>query len=118
MHLSDVTYPPIEGFGTFGTNPGSASTALNRFETVISIVVGSITVVGGIWFIFQIVTGAVQWISAGADKDGVQRAQKKFINAVIGLTVLVFSYALIGVVGAILGLDIFNFTSTVTNIVN
>jgi len=116
MLLSDVTYNAIIGFGNLATNPGSGINALNRFESVISMVIGIITVIGGIWFTFQILIGSYQWITAGSDKDAVTRAQKRFTNSFMGLVVLIFAYTLIALVGKTLGLNIFQFASTVNSI--
>jgi hypothetical protein len=111
------TYNSINGFGTWGTAPSTPGTALTNFESLISMVIGFITVVGGIYFMFQIFTGAVQWISSGSDKDGVSKAQKKFTNALLGLIILIFAYSLIGIVGTLFGLDLFNFSATVQKII-
>lgn len=100
-----------------GTPPSSAGATFSRFEVLISMVIGMLTVVGGVYFIFQIITGAVQWISSGSDKDGVQRAQRKFTNAIIGLIILIFAYNLIDLVGKLLGYDIFFFTETLSGII-
>lgn len=116
MRLSDVTYNSWTGFGTFGTVT-SNSTALTNIDKLISLVVGSITVIGGVYFAYQIFTGAVGWISSGSDKEGVSRAQKKFTNALLGLIALIFSYNIIGLIGRLFGLDILNFVTVMTSII-
>ena len=113
MYLSDVNYNSIQGFGNLGTVTTKAE-GVNNFAWVISTTIGVLTVIGGIYFIVQIFTGAVAWISSGADKDGVQRAQKKFMHAIMGLAVLVFAYSLIAIIGTAIGIDLLNF-STVFN---
>ena len=118
MYLAATkTYPAIQGFGNLGTGVSGVG-GLDNIEWVISTTIGLMTVVGGIWFVFQILIGAYQWITAGGDKDGVQKSQKRFTNGFIGLVILLFSYTLIAFIGSLLGLNIFALTSTVTGIVN
>ena len=64
------------------------------------------TIAAGIWFMFQFIAGGLSWLTAGGDKAGVQTAQKRITNAVIGLTVVVAAYALIWIIGELLGFDI------------
>jgi len=103
----------IQGIGPFGTNLGSGALANSQFAKILSTIVGALTVGGGIWFIFQIIMGALNWISSGGEKTQLQGAQKKITNAVVGLTIIVGSLVIISVIGYMLGFDILNF-----NIVN
>lgn len=96
-----------EGFGPFSkvTDFGSATATL---ETILSKIVGFLTIIGGVWFGLQLILGAFSWISAGGNKESLKNAQDKIVNAVIGLVILVAAYALISVMGMLVGLDILN----------
>ena len=96
----------FEGIGTLAKPITSSLDAFTRFTDVFSKGLAVLTVSGGIWFIIQIGAGAFQWIASGGEKDALQKAQKKISNAVFGLFVIIFSYALIGIVGKIFGFDI------------
>lgn len=63
-------------------------------------------VAGGIIFIIYLAWGAIEWSIAGSNKDRVENAKNKITNALIGLTLLAGSFALIKAVGSILGVDI------------
>jgi len=78
-------------------------------STIISTVIGVITLAGGLWFIVQFFIGALNWITAGSDKDGISKAQKRMTNSLIGLIVLIGAYSFIGLVGHVLGIDILDF---------
>lgn len=104
----------IGNIANTGTTPRSA---LTQFTTIISTVIGVLTVSAGLWFIFQIFGGSVQWISAGGDKQALETARKRLTNAIIGLLLVVISYALIGLIGAILGIDLIFIGDTIKNIV-
>ncbi|MBL7150719.1 hypothetical protein ISS86_02205 [Candidatus Microgenomates bacterium] len=98
-----------EGFGPWGNiaNLGSnVAEAAKSFTKIVSNIIGVMTIAGGIWFMFQFIAGGLSWLTAGGDKAGVQAAQKRITNAVIGLTVVVAAYALIWIIGELLGFDI------------
>ena len=98
-----------EGFGPWGNiaNLGTeVGEAAKSFTKIISNIIGVMTIAGGIWFMFQFIAGGLGWLTAGGDKAGVQAAQKRITNAVIGLVVVVSAYALIWIIGELLGFDI------------
>jgi hypothetical protein len=97
----------FEGLGPLGII-GSKEYALKEFTKVFSSGLGVLTVSAGIWFIIQIGAGAFQWLSSAGEKDALQKAQKKISNAIFGLFVVIFSYALIYIVGYIFGINILN----------
>lgn len=107
--LTQIPLGNIQGVGPLGTNAiQNASTAALSLDLIISNVIGLMTILAGIWFFYQIIISALAWISSGGDKQNLQTAQKRMTNAVIGLFIVVASYAIIGVVGKFLGLDIYN----------
>lgn len=95
----------IGPLGQFVQNSGGGP-AFVEFTNVFSTAIGVLTVSAGIWFIIQILAGSFQWLTSGGDKDGVQKAQKRLTNAIMGLFVVIFSYALITIVGTIFGINI------------
>jgi len=60
---------------------------------------------GIISFIFLLV-GGIQWILAGGDKEGTEKARKRITNALIGLAVVFSAYALIFILQALFNIDI------------
>lgn len=79
---------------------------VSQIERVISLIIGVMTVAGGIYFLFTIFQGAFLWISAGGDKAQLQKAQEKIVQAIIGITIVVAAYALVSLIGTILNFDI------------
>lgn len=104
--------------GTFGDEPGKGfgpfskienfSQAVDIFQGIISKILGFLTIVGSLWFMLQFVLGAFSWINAGGNKEALKKAQDKILHAVIGLVILVAAYALISVIGSLVGLNILN----------
>ncbi len=96
----------IEGSGVYQT--GISSTVQTSFGGFISSVITTLTVVGSLAFVVYFTVAGLKWISAGGDKGKVAEAQTQMTQSAIGLIAIVASYFIIGIVGAVLGLDILN----------
>lgn len=104
----------IAQFGTFEppvvnnwtSNVGTTEGALSTLELVISSVLGLATVVGGLLFVYTFILGALGWITAGGDSGKITKARDQMVQGVIGLIILVAAYAIIGLVGSIVGITI------------
>lgn len=83
------------GFGSQGI-----SQVLTTFVQLIYIIAGLI-------FIFMIVIGAVQWITSGGQKEGIENAQKRITHAIIGIVILSIAFVLIYAIGQITGFQFF-----------
>lgn len=117
--LAQKSIGTFEGIGPLGTGLVSSTDpalAINKFTDVISKAIGVLTVSAGIWFIFQIMAGSFQWLSSGGEKQALQNAQKRITNAVLGLFVVVVSYAFISIIGLFFGIDLLNIRETITNL--
>lgn len=79
---------------------------LDTLDLVISSILGLATVVGGLLFVFTFIQGAIGWIGAGGDAGKITKARDQMLQGVIGLIILVASYAIIGLVGSIVGITI------------
>jgi len=113
--LAQFQLGPIQGYGNRLGNVTNDNFSIT-FVDIMSQVLGILTVVGALWFMFRIFTTALAWISAGGDKQAVEGAKQKFTQAIIGLLVVVISYALLGVVGYFLGIDIINLNGMIRNL--
>ena len=99
----------FEGVGALGDTESfavSATLASDMFSHLVSIIIGVLSVIAGLYFVFQFILGAFGWITSGGDKAKVQEAQKKITNAVIGLAVVLISVFIIDLVGLLLGINI------------
>lgn len=97
-----------ESFGPWG-NLGqntAVTKAAQVFTNIISRIVGVLTIVAGIWFIFQFIIGAYGFLTAGGDSKAIESARGKITQAIIGLVVVVAAWALISLLGALLGFEI------------
>lgn len=98
-------FGPWGNLGAFGKTIGDAAGA---FTNIISNIIGIMTIIAGIWFIFQFIIGAYGYMTAGGDQKRITDATSKITNALIGLVVIVAAYAIISLLGSLLGFDILN----------
>ena len=100
---------PIPGsFSGPGTGPLSnpGANAGTIFTNFLSAIIGLITMIAGIWFIFLLVTGAIGIMTAGGDKTAAENARKRITSGIIGLGVVVAAVFLADLVGSLLGLNV------------
>ena len=66
-------------------------------------------------FLFMILSGGFEYLTAGGDKEATQKAQKRLTNAIIGLLITFSVYAILGVASSFFGLDLTSFNVPVIN---
>ncbi len=124
--LAQTRIGRFNGLGKIGetceiTFPGGTCAVttdpVNKFALILSQIIGVLTIIAALWFIFTLFTGAIAWVSAGSDKQALDNAKKKITNGLIGLFITVAAYALIGVIGYFLGIDIINLSELINNVV-
>ncbi len=59
--------------------------------SVLNILLGG----AGVFSFIYLLWGGIQWITAGGDKDAVEKARKKIIGALIGLAIVFSAYAIL-----------------------
>jgi hypothetical protein len=84
----------------FGTLMGYTPSMFLR--TLLNVLLG---VAGVASFIF-LLWGGLQWIMAGGDKEGTEKARKKITAALIGLAIVFSAYALLYILRALFNVDL------------
>ena len=87
-------------------NIGNANQAVRAFAVLFSNIIGVFVVVAGLIFLFQFMIGGFKWLTAAGDKAKLESAQQSLLHAVIGLVIVLAAYAIIVLIGSILGIDI------------
>lgn len=95
----------FKGFGKFGLEGFSSSSAPVLFSVFLSRTIGVITIVAFIWFLFTIITGAISIIGAGSDKQALENAKKRITMGLVGLTVTIAAIFIVRFAGAFLGIE-------------
>ena len=96
----------IEGLGPLGNAVVSNSDpGVSIFTKFLSNIVGVLTIVGVIWFIFVLFDGAFKWLSSAGDKVKYQEAQKKITYGLTGLIIVISAIFIVKLVGFFFGID-------------
>jgi len=77
---------------------------------VLVTVVAVILVLASIMSFISLILGGLQWILSGGEKDGVEKAKKRIISAIVGLSITFSAFAIIYLVQNIFGISITTFT--------
>ncbi len=115
LDFGDGLQPPMENSYTQGADDNLG--VLFILARVISSILGTITVLGALFFIVYFFIAAFSWITGADDASKVEKARTRMIQSVLGLVVLVVSYSLLGVISSIVGIDFLNIAKTIQSII-
>lgn len=100
----------------FITNPTFNGTLLGGLTTLTDptaffniILPNAITlcfIVASVIFVFMIITGAIQWIASGGDKQALESARGKITSALLGLVILFSLFAILSLIQTFFGIKI------------
>jgi len=103
---------PIKGAGVIGQQTElyaeSEENAIALFSSELSIIIGFLTLIGGLFFVIYFFMAAFDWLRAGTDKGGVEKAQQRMINAAIGLLIMIIAIGIVGLIGGVFGIELLN----------
>ncbi|OGM28034.1 hypothetical protein A3D00_05470 [Candidatus Woesebacteria bacterium RIFCSPHIGHO2_02_FULL_38_9] len=102
---TETRYGKLEGLGILGIGSPSAP---NIFNSVLSLTIGLLSVVAGIWFLIQIIIGGIGIVGSGGDKAALTSARQKITNGLIGIIVVIAGVFIAKLIGDLLGIDILN----------
>lgn len=94
----------IVGIGPLGNFV--AAGAGEMFEKVMSSIIGILTIVAALYFVFLFIVGAIQWLGSEGDKARLTTARGKITNGIIGLVIVIGAVFFIELIGTLLGVDI------------
>lgn len=106
--------PPTTAYSTGSDTAGGA---ISNFELVISNIIGFLTFLGAFFFVLFFIIGALQWISSGGDKGKVEKARNQMMQGAIGMIIIIAAYAVLGLVGGIIGFDLLNPGAALENLI-
>src|SRR5258707_322328 len=95
--IAQINIGGLHGVGTLAS-PGSGSNAGTLFTKALTTVIGVMTAVAFIWFTFQLIMGAIQWITSGGDKAALEGARGRITQALVGIIILFSAFAIVKLV--------------------
>lgn len=97
---------PTDAYTKGLAGDASGAKAVSTFEVIISNILGFMTIVAALYFLLTLVTAGINWLGAGGDTGKVQKARDSITNGLIGLVLVVAAYAIAGLIGSVVGIDI------------
>lgn len=97
-----ITAPaPLAGF-IKGDQTGAAG-----ISSFLSNLIALIYTMAAIALIFMILWGAFEWMTSGGDKEKVEKARNRIINAIIAILIFAAAFAILDVLGTFTGFKFF-----------
>ena len=78
----------------------------DNLELWMSDIIGIITILATLFFIVYAFLAAFDWITAAGEKGKIEKAKDRLVWSTLGLILMIATYAIIGLIGSIVGLDI------------
>lgn len=98
---------PLSGFGPWGnTVYNTAAVAASNFAKILSNLLGIMTIIAGLWFMINLISGGYFYFSAAGSVDKMKSATERIGSSLIGLVVVIAAYAVISLIGGLLGFHI------------
>ncbi|MBU2592748.1 MAG: hypothetical protein ABH867_00110 [Patescibacteria group bacterium] len=104
----------ISGIGPLGLEGGGDPAGI--LNTIVSNLLGFLTICGGIWFIIQLILAGYNFISSQGDAQKIKDAQRQITNAFIGIAVVVSAIFLLSLIGELLGVEFLNIVEQINNL--
>jgi len=98
---------PVTYAATTVAVPAPRGSVANLGELVSGLVTAAIVLAAVIALIF-LVWGGIQWLTSGGDKANTEKAQQRITNAIIGLAIVVASWAIIQLIAGFFNIDFQN----------
>ncbi|TRZ49581.1 hypothetical protein D4S03_08095 [bacterium] len=110
VYAAPIDVGGIKGIGPFGFEKEDVNfyTTQTQLGSILSTIVTTLSVVGGLAFVIFFTLGGLKWLTAGGDKTKVSEAQTQMTQGVIGLVAIVAGLFVVGIVGGVLGIDFLN----------
>jgi hypothetical protein len=103
-YLNHLFNSPVYAADVVGhlTAPGGIPTQTTQTKTFISSIVILLTAAAGIYALWQLLSGGLDYITSAGDKNKVTQAGQKITNAIIGLALIAGSFIIISVLSFVL----------------
>ena len=86
--------------------PYAGMTGAQFFSGLIPALLGALLVIGVVVFVFMLLWGGIEWITAGGDKGKLEGAKQRLTNALIGIVVVLGFFAILSLVECFFGLGL------------
>ncbi len=98
--------PPALGGGS---HP-DVSQGGNALGLLISNLIGALFIAAFLLAFMTLITSGLQWITAGGDKQALEKARNGITNAIMGLVIVAAAFAIMTLVGRFFGIELTHLT--------
>jgi len=77
-------------------------------QRILRVILDALFVAAGVYFFINILLGGYSFITAGGDKEAVQKAQKRIVNSLVGIIIVFSVFAILFVVETLFGVNLRN----------
>src|SRR4030066_226095 len=106
------------GFGPWAEKIIGGTQPENLLATIMSNIIGAMTIGAGIWFLFQTIIAGYNYMNAAGDKARIENAGRKLTNSLIGIALVVAAYGFLALIGSFLGIEFLNLGGLLRSITN
>lgn len=107
---------PFQGLGPLANwipNATDIDTPALLFTKIISLAISLMTVVAFIWFLLNLFSAALGWLSDRGDEKHIAESKKRITNSAIGLIITISAIFLAKLIGFIFQIDILDLTTLI-----
>lgn len=104
IYAAKVPLGTISGTGNLNPTNLSKNTVRDTFNSTISALLGLLTLLGGLYFLFQIIFAGYTILNSSGDSAKLSEGRQKITFGVLGLAIVVAAYLLIALIANLLGL--------------
>lgn len=113
--LAQITNPAIGNLGNSAAAAETGSTFTRYFVTIWR----ALIFLGGLALLFNLINGAIDWITAAGDSGKIQKGRDKILQSVIGMIILASSFVFVSFISQLLfNFDLLNLTIPTASGVN
>jgi hypothetical protein len=110
LAVADMPEDVVKNTGGTITNPAIGNLGKDKgvdfLQTALPAAIQIGFIIGVLIFFFVLITGAIQWVSSGGDKQALEVAKGKITNALIGIVILFSIFAIINLIERFFGIPI------------
>jgi hypothetical protein len=105
--MAEITNPVISP--KLGSNSAAANSG-DTFASYFITIWRALIVIGALALLFNLINGAIEWVTAGGEKGKVEHARQKMTNAVVGMVILASTFAIISFISNLFGFNLLQLT--------
>lgn len=87
--------------------PVGAGQGEDIFAKILAVIITLFFIVGSLATLIYFLMGALSWITSGGEKQGLETAKNRLTAALVGIIVLASTFAVLQILGSVLGIDFF-----------